>query len=193
MQIILRLAASAALVTSLAAPALAQTPLPPGASAAPEVKALLSYSPAVTPGATDFDPADRAAISDLLAAYAFAYDNSDTGWFSLFTDDAVFVAGVPGEVPVSFTGEGFRSFWTERMKAFSTSGHMRRHLMVNILYLDQTATSAHISVAGLLTDADKGKDFKAVSSLNYEGWLVKQDGVWKIQRWHDFPDAVVGE
>ena len=34
--------------------------------------------------------------------------------------------------------------------------------------------------------------FEAVSSLNYEGWLVKGADGWKIQRWHDFPDVDVG-
>lgn len=72
-----------------------------------------------------------------------------------------------------------------------SSGNVRRHLMPNILFLDQTAETAHVSVVGLLTNAKDGKTFGDVTSLNYEGWLVKGPKGWKIQRWHDFPDSVV--
>ena len=75
------------------------------------------------------------------------------------------------------------------MSAFRSSGNLRRHLMSNILFLDQTADTAHVSVVGLLTSAKGGRTFTAVSSLNYEGWLVKGPDGWKIRRWHDFPDV----
>ena len=175
-------------------PALAETGLPEGASIAKDAKALRTYAPKGNPGSVDFDAADRLAIANLLYAYSFAYDNYEAdAWFKLFTDDVVFVAGVPGAGAVSFTGDGFRTFWRERMQQFSTSGNQRRHLMSNILFLEQTADTAHVSVAGLLTNAKDGKTFTAVSSLNYEGWLVKGPEGWKIKRWHDFPDAPVPE
>jgi hypothetical protein len=63
--------------------------------------------------------------------------------------------------------------------------------MSNILFLAQTADTAHVSVVGLLTNSKGGKVFTAVSSLNYEGWLVKGADGWKIQRWRDFPDSIV--
>ncbi|QIB36086.1 nuclear transport factor 2 family protein [Ancylobacter pratisalsi] len=173
---------------------LAQTAVPKGGALAADITALRSYAPGVNPGATEFDAIDRAAIANLIYAYAFAYDNGEPdAWLGLFTQDAVFVAGVPGQTPVSFTGEGFRTFWTERMKTFRSSGNLRRHLMSNILFLDQTADTAHVSVAGLLTNAKDGKTFSAVSSLNYEGWLVKGPAGWKIACWHDFPDAAFPE
>jgi ketosteroid isomerase-like protein len=184
-------AVAAQVLIFFAGSVLAAPPLPEGASVSDD-KALLSYAPGSNPGGTDFDVADRAAIENLIYAYSFAYDNgASDAWFSLFTDDAVFVAGVPGEGAVSFAGEGFRDFWRERMKEFASSGNMRRHLMSNILFLDQTADTAHVSVVGLLTNAKDGKTFSAVSSLNYEGWLEKGPQGWKIKRWHDFPDSVV--
>ncbi|MEW5421228.1 nuclear transport factor 2 family protein [Amorphus sp. 3PC139-8] len=172
----------------------AQTDVPDGGTSASDIMALRSYAPTVNPGSTDFDVADRMAIVNLISAYAFAYDNTEAeAWLDLFTPDAVFVAGVPGQTPVSFSGDNFRTFWTKRMAAFRSSGNLRRHLMPNILFLDQTADTAHISVVGLLTNAADGKTFSAVSSLNYEGWLVKGPNGWKIQRWHDFPDAAFQE
>lgn len=168
----------------------AQSDLPEGATLANEVTALRTYAPKSNPGATDFDVTDRAAIANLISAYSFAYDNyAAEAWLSLFTADVEFVAGEPGGPTLSFSGDGFRTFWTERMKEFRTSGDQRRHLMANILFLDQTADTAHVSVGGLLTSAKSGRNFSAVSSLNYEGWLVKGPDGWKIQRWHDFPDA----
>lgn len=162
----------------------------PAATAAP----LRSYAPDRNPGTTDFDVTDRMAITNLISAYAFAYDNTDAdAWLSLFTPDAVFVAAVPGQTPVSFTGHAFRTFWTKRMAEFRTSGNLRRHLMANVLFLDQTADTAHVSVVGLLTNAKDGKTFTAVSSLNYEGWIEKGPEGWKIRRWHDFPDAAFPE
>ncbi|WP_349361276.1 nuclear transport factor 2 family protein [Stappia sp.] len=188
------LALAGSLLASAPLPALSETALPEGASVAKDAKALRAFAPKDNPGGVDFDAADRLAIANLLYAYSFAYDNHEAdAWFELFTDDAVFVAGVPGAGAVSFTGEGFRTFWRKRMQQFSKSGNQRRHLMSNILFLEQTADTAHVSVAGLLTNARDGKVFTAVSSLNYEGWLVKEANGWKIRRWHDFPDAPVPE
>lgn len=192
-QIVLR-AVVAQLLLWPAAPALAQASLPPGASLANDVTALHAYKPTRNPGTTDFDATDRAAITNLLAAYAFAYDNFEAAaWLSLFTADAEFVAGEPGEPTVSFKGDGFRSFWTKRMDAFRSSGEQRRHLMANVLFLVETADTAHVSVVGLLTSTQGGKTFSSLSSLNYEGWLVKGADGWKIQRWHDFPDAAFSQ
>lgn len=174
--------------------ACAETAIPKGGTMATNAKALKSYSPTVNPGYVDFSVPDRAAIANLIHAYAFAYDNGAAQtWFGLFTADAVFVAGLPGEEPIAFTGDGFREFWTDRLKEFAASGDTRRHLMSNILFLDQTAETAHVSVGGLLTNAKDGKSFDVVTSLNYEGWLVKGVDGWKIQRWHDFPDVGVGQ
>lgn len=191
---IARWAMMAPLLIAMAVPASAEPAIPPGGTLAKDVTALRTYAPSTYPGTTDFNVADRAAISNLIAAYAFAYDNFEAeAWLSLFTDDAVFVAGEPGTPAVAFTGKGFRSFWTERMDAFRSSGEQRRHLMSNILFLDETADTAHVSVGGLLTSTKDGNTFAAVSSLNYEGWLVKGPDGWKFKRWHDFPDAAFGE
>ncbi len=186
---------AAALVAAFAVPSWAAEPaVPEGGTVAKDATALRTYAPTTNPGGTAFDVADRAAIENLIHAYAFAYDNGEAdAWFSLFTPDVVFVAGEPGSEPVAFSGDGFTKFWRDRMKTFGSSGDQRRHLMSNILFLEQTVDTAHVSVGGLLTNVKDGKDFSAVSSLNYEGWLVKGPDGWKIQRWHDFPDAAFGE
>lgn len=143
-------------------------------------------------GRTDFDVADRLPVLNLLSAYSLAYNTFDAdGWFDLFTEDVTFVVGVPGMEPIAQHGDEFRSFWRTRMGDFQSQGLQRRHLVSNVVFLDEDATSAHVSVVGLLTNTVDGKEFQPVANLNYEGWLEKRNGVWKIARWHDFPDSPV--
>ncbi|MFN9632310.1 MAG: nuclear transport factor 2 family protein, partial [Erythrobacteraceae bacterium] len=126
----LRLALAVPLMC-IAVPALAQTPAP-----------FSDYAPAVPAGQTKFSVADRAAIANVIQAYALAYDSySADAWFDLFTPDAVFVVGAPGGVPVVQAGDAFRKFWRDRLTTFKTSGNQRRHVMSNITFLDQTNTT----------------------------------------------------
>ena len=161
----------------------------PGAgSVAPA--ALESYRSSTPAGSTDFNAADRLAIINLVKVYALTYDNYEIDkWLSLFTDKAVFVAGVPGQKPLVQSGKTFREFWKQRGAAFEKSGNKRRHLISNVVFLDQTSQTAHISAVGLLMNTKNGAEVSVLTPLNYEGWFVKHDGVWKIEKWHDFPDS----
>ncbi|MFG1266797.1 nuclear transport factor 2 family protein [Xanthobacter sp. DSM 14520] len=194
MRTLLRVACAVAAFALPCGGAAAQTHLPEGATIATDAKPLRVFTPPRNPGSTGFSAVDRLAIENLIRAYSLAYDNGQAdAWLGLFTDDAVFVAGVPGGPAVAFSGEGFRAFWRERMKGFAASGNVRRHLMSNIVFIDQSDAAAHVSVVGLLANTSDGRTFSVVSSLNYEGWLVKGADGWKIARWHDFPDAPVGQ
>ncbi len=153
---------------------------------------LLSYPSAAPAGRTIFNVANRLAILNLVSAYALALDNSDAdAWFKLFTDDAVFAAGTPDAPPVVLSGAEFRKSLSDRIEALKTAGARRRHLMSNVVILEETPTKAHINVVGLLTITEGDKTFKPVATFNDEGWLVNQNGEWKIQRWSDFPDSAV--
>lgn len=164
----------------------------PGPTPQSDIGPLRSFATSGAAGRTDFDCLDRLAVKNLVDTYALAYDNYQAeSWFDLFTDDAVFVVGIPGQPPVEQSGEAFRSFWRDRMSTFSSSGNQRRHLMSNIVFLEQTGTTVHASVVGLLTNTANGRAFAPMAALNYEGWFVKTNGIWKISRWHDFPDGPV--
>ena len=144
----------------------------------------------VAAGATDFNVTDRVALTQLIHAYAIEVDRFNIdGWFALFTDDAVFSVGLPGMTPVEQTGEAFHSFWRSRFGDFERSGNRRKHLISNILFVEQTDSTAHAVISGLITNARDGKTFSVVSGVDYEGWFVKQDGVWRIKRWNDRPDV----
>jgi len=96
--------------------------------------------------------------------------------------DATLIAGVPGPNPMEFKGAYFHQFWRDRLEQFKKSENKCHHPISNITFLNQTATTAHVNVVGLLTDAMGSKVLSAESSLNYEGGLVKGGGVWKIER-----------
>ena len=141
-------------------------------------------------GATNFNVTDRVALTQLIHAYAIEVDRFNIdGWFALFTDDAVFSVGMPGMTPVEQTGEVFRSFWRKRFGDFERSGNRRKHLISNILFVEQTDSAAHAVISGLITNAKDGKTFSVVSGVDYEGWFVKKDAVWLINRWSDLPDV----
>lgn len=141
-------------------------------------------------GRTDFNMTDRVALTQLIHAYSIEVDRFNIdGWFALFTDDAVFSVGLPGMVPVEQSGEAFRSFWRTRFGDFERSGNRRKHLISNILFTEQNETSARAVISGLITNAKDGRTFTVVSGVDYEGWFVKQAGVWRIKRWNDRPDV----
>jgi hypothetical protein len=151
---------------------------------------LLSYPSAAPAGRTLFNVADRLAILNLVSAYSLAFDTCDAeAFFKLFADDAVVATGTPGAPPVVLSGAEFRKTWGDRIEALKKTGARRRHLMSNVVFLEETPRKAHISVVGLLANTQDGATFKPVAILNYEGWLVNQNGEWKIQRWNDFPDS----
>lgn len=141
-------------------------------------------------GRTNFDVTDRVALTQLIHAYAIEVDRFNIdGWFKLFTDDAVFSVGLPGVTPVEQTGETFRSFWRGRFGDFERSGNRRKHLISNILFVEQTDSTAHAVISGLITNAKDGTTFSVVSGVDYEGWFVKKNSVWLINRWNDRPDV----
>lgn len=141
-------------------------------------------------GSTNFNVTDRVALYQLIYAYGIEIDRYNVeGWFQLFTPNAVFTVGFPGMTPVEQTGEAFRSFWRSRFAEFQRSGNLRKHLICNIVFVEQTDFFAHAIISGLITNSKDGKVFSTVSGVDYEGWFVKRDGVWYIDRWDDRPDT----
>lgn len=150
---------------------------------------LENYKSSNNAGSTHFNATDRLAINNLIQTYALTYDNYNISeWLNLFTDDALFVVGIPGGPAIEQSGETFRKFWIERGEQFKLSGNKRRHLMSNLVFIEETDTSAHLSIIGLLVNVKDKSEMSVISPLNYEGWFLKKNGVWKIKRWHDFPD-----
>jgi hypothetical protein len=141
-------------------------------------------------GQTDFDVADRLAITNLISAYSIEIDTFNLdAWFDLFTQDAVFIARDPGHPQAELSGEPFRKLVRQRFGAFQRTGEARRHLISTVLFVEQTKDTAHTVMFGLLTNVKNGKTFEALTNLNYEGWYAKSNGAWKITRWIDAPSS----
>jgi len=63
------------------------------------------------------------------------------GGFS--TPRGVFSVGLPGMTPVEQTGESFRSFSRNRFGDIERSGNRWKHRIPDILFVEQTESTAH--------------------------------------------------
>jgi len=145
-----------------------------------------SHKKSSAAGNTQFDATDRLAILNLINTYAHNYNNHEIEkWFELFVHDPVFARGKPGTTLEEKSGEEFRSYWRKSNAASKAKGLSRLHLISNVTFLNQTPRSAYVNVVGLLADVDTDTKASMPAIVNYQGWLVKQKGVWLISRWHD--------
>ncbi len=136
------------------------------------------------PGDPNFDAADRLAIIAVVHAYSRFVDNGEYDkYFSLFVDDVVFQFGDTEQ-----SGADFRAKLRKRFENFAAQGFQRRHLMCNVMFLEQTSTTARIAVDALLANIENKTKFSTVTTIVYEGLFEKRDGVWMITRWKDSPD-----
>lgn len=124
---------------------------------------------------------DRLNILDVLARYAWAYDERNIAALeSGFVEDAVWEGSVAGTFAIEpIRGRQAISEWLQ--------GHMaaqkdqRRHNAINHVFVSQTETTAEVLSYLLLTSASDGAT-SVVTSGFYRTSFVKADGeVWQIQ------------
>ncbi len=60
--------------------------------------------------------------------------------------------------------------------------------MMNTHFLQQTDSTAYLKQYTLLTSTENGKVLKTVSTIVYDFWLRKVDGVWKIEKYRSIED-----
>ena len=147
------------------------------------------YAASASEGKSTFSEADRLAIRDLIDAYGLAFFgyHADAS-LQLFTADALLVIGKSGSPRRVQSRETFRGFWWDLAASCRRNRDQRRHLISDVTFLEQSDSSAHVRIEGLLTNASMQLPASQVTNLNYEAWFVKQSGEWKISRWHDYPD-----
>ena len=145
---------------------------------------LSSCAIAQTPaGMTDFNVSDRLAIQNVISSHFLNLDSCQIdAWIANYTDKATFVAVIAG---VQYEADRlvFQEFFRERFHNFRENGVQRRHLVSNLLFVDQSDNAAHIKANGLLLTTTNGVEPEIVGGLTYEGWFVKRKGVWKIVKW----------
>lgn len=134
-------------------------------------------------GKTEFNVADRLAIQNVISSHFLNLDSSQIdAWIANYAEEATFVAVIAGKRYES-PRPVFEKFFRERFRKFRENGDQRRHLVSNILFVDQSDEAAHIEANGLLLTTNRGGKPELVGGLTYEGWFVKREGVWKIKKW----------
>ena len=134
------------------------------------------------PGDTQFDPADRIAINDVIDAYGIHWDNNDLeSYLDLFSDDAVGVTYRPNgeKVEVKIKTE-YSNTAKERMEYFESNAMQRRKMMANKLFIDLNDNYAHLHQYMTLLTTNNNLETEIVSSVLYVFKLKKINGSWKI-------------
>lgn len=134
-------------------------------------------------GQVEFSVENRLAIHNVIYAYAFYIDYYDyENWFALYDEDAKFYIKNAGKPP--FEVRNFRSVAQTRFEKFKSDGIRRRHMMSNIIIDEQSNSNAHGVIMATLISLQNGKT-ELITTIRYEGWFKKVDGVWKISKWVD--------
>ena len=121
------------------------------------------------PGDSNISVSDRMAIKDVMNAYALYWDSGDLeNFFGLFTDEAL--------------NKMNRETVSERRDYFKSNGLQRRHIMANTHFLEQNDSTAYIKQYTLLTSTKNEKELSPISTIVYDVWLKKVDGIWKISK-----------
>ncbi len=118
-------------------------------------------------GDPNFSLSDRLAIKDVMNAYAFYWDKGDLdNYLRLFTKERLRNVN--------------KESTQKRLDFFKSNGMQRRHLMTNTHFLEQNDSTAFINQYALLTNTLNGQEFSTITTVVYDVWLVKVDGIWKI-------------
>ena len=151
-------------------------------------------------GDTNVSLEDRAAIKNVVDAYAFYWDSNQPDKFlELFLDDAVDISfGKNGEEVITQVKSPIAiQDAKDRMIFFSENGMQRRHMMSSTLFVSQTDDHAEINqYAMLLSTSKKTKvdatdelnsrevnyDTRIISPIVYTFELKKTGDLWRISR-----------
>ena len=135
---------------------------------------------------------DRLKIQNLIYAYGVEWDQqNENAYFSLFTEDAQFAVEQIGSPRAVYKEHSeFKPIALDRWRSFKEKGFLRRHHITNIYFKSQSDTTAEIIVYGLLGNIVDNK-YSTITSVYYEGTLVKDHDSWKIRHWLDHPDALL--
>ena len=132
--------------------------------------------------------ADREAIAELFAEYAYANDthNPDT-LEGMFTDDAEFELSSAGERAVGpLTGrKNVVSFMRE---SFTAQTDQRRHVTTNFRYSDETDGAARVQAYLSLMVTDNGQLTAKCTGI-YDTRVQLTEGTWLFTAMHIVLDS----
>jgi hypothetical protein len=152
---------------------------------------ILSKS-STSAGSTGFNIVDRIAIRNLLAAYCMTYDEQKIDSNAeLFWPEAEFIVDYPDREDLTITKASWVRSITERFKVFREMDLQRRHVMGEVLFLDENENSIHTINNGLAISVINQKETSISLSVLYETWFEKREDIWKIVRFKIILDGIV--
>jgi hypothetical protein len=121
--------------------------------------------------------ADRQAIANQLAQYAYTFDAHDVeGWVGLFMDDGVFEVRLgPSDQPI------FHAQGAEQLRAFASSAPQVLHHISSLVFDELLADSARTRamVIGTWVTPEDGNPAIQTHGTYKQRW-VKVDGTWRL-------------
>ncbi|WP_277395994.1 nuclear transport factor 2 family protein [Mycobacterium camsae] len=134
-------------------------------------------------GDAHFDVADRLAVANLMGAYAYTYDQDRLDDFrALFTESPKLALLHEGRV-LSEDINIVMALLAARKSAFRAERNKRRHALNSFWITGQTASevTGHCYVQ-VFAIRDGGPPVADLTG-SYEFTAVKQQGVWRLDRW----------
>ena len=148
-------------------------------------------APAEPPGATAFNAADRAALTNLLGAFIDAMDERNVDLLIQYQvpefSAEYRVFGSPG---VKVVGrDNFKEMIAKRFAYLDAQGVGRRHIFTPPFFVEQTEDSARIVIQFLVCSSTHGLNWHPISSARGEFGAVKKAGVWYFNSFAERTDA----
>jgi hypothetical protein len=128
----------------------------------------------------EYNMADKQAISEILGRLGWAYDTGDLDYFErTFTKDGRFTVSIAGMGQVG-DYRGLETIMGLYRGAKAGQSDQRRHVISNIFFTEDTATTA-IVVSYLTLHATRDGALKTLSAGCYTDKFVLLEGVWRLQ------------
>ncbi|MET7694590.1 nuclear transport factor 2 family protein [Streptomyces sp. NPDC005483] len=140
-----------------------------------------SHLTATPAGEADFDPAERLAIHQTLARYAFALDHGDLmALEDVLTEDTIWTASIAGEVEQgAFLGRA--AVLSLVRDATETQTEQRRHNLTNVVLQRADADTAMVWAYLMLT-SNAGGSAAVIATGFYTFTLQHAEGEWRIAK-----------
>ncbi|MFZ4537581.1 nuclear transport factor 2 family protein [Propionivibrio sp.] len=131
-------------------------------------------------GSTDFNVADRLAITNLFGAMIYGLDEKRLDLL-VGTVAPEFVAefNILDNPTITVTGrDAFEKMMAARFENFRRMGIHRRHITSTPYFIEQTSTTAHVFIHILNCSMTNRENWRPVDSALGEFKLAKRNGVW---------------
>jgi hypothetical protein len=142
-------------------------------------------------GYTEFNVEDRMAVKNLLSAYCMTYDEKKIDQCAdLFWSELEFTAALPNREAINLDKNGWQKTMLERARVFREQGIQSRHVLGEVMFLEENDKIIHTVNNGLAVRAIQQKDTRSLPML-YETWFEKRNETWKIIKFKIILDAVI--